>query len=184
MHRIVPFAISSLLVFALITACSGQDKSPSTTEIETITTTTIQVTNPPTKSPVIVFGELVGPGETYTWHNSLGNWKPATAVIDGVVKTLDSTCMDGNTFITTNPMTGQVQLNFTWNPEGARISEAVTSRLIGKRLGMFKGDQTLTGIDGLPLAPVINAVITTAGVIAGLSDVEAQQLCSQINAGR
>ena len=180
MIKIAAGLISSLLIILGAMGCTPEVNLPPATA----TTTSATVTNPPpTTTPVLVFAELAAAGEAYTWQNSLGNWKPATAVIDGVVKTLDSTYFESNTFLTMDQF-GRVELNFTWDTEGARISEAVTTRLIGQRLGIFKGGQALLGDDGQPFAPVIQAVITSRGVITGLSVTEAQQLYEQLNAGR
>ena len=133
---------------------------------------------------LLVFGELVTGDEAYTWQNALGKWKPATDTGTPTGKVLDSSYFKDNTFLTTNTQTGAVLLNFEWTDEGAKISQAVTTRLQGKRLGIFEGDTTLLGDDGLPVAPVVNAVITDKGVIEGLSINEAQLLSKQLNAGR
>jgi len=133
---------------------------------------------------LLVFGELAAEGEEAKWVNELGRWKPATAEIAGEIKTLDSSYFKENTFLTTNSQTGQVLLNFEWTDEGAKISEVVTTRLLNQRLGIFEGDSSLLGDDGLPVAPRVNAVITTSGVIEGLSINEAQLLSRQLNAGR
>ncbi|MEN8614700.1 protein translocase subunit SecD [Dehalogenimonas sp. THU2] len=132
---------------------------------------------------LLVFGEIAGADEEATWVNELGRWKPATAEIDGVVKELNSSYFNENTFVTTGQF-GGIELNFEWNGEGSAISEAVTTRLVGDRLGIFEGDTALIGDDGLPIAPTVNTVITDSGVITGLSTNEAQLLSRQLNAGR
>ncbi|PPD57999.1 protein translocase subunit SecD [Dehalogenimonas etheniformans] len=133
---------------------------------------------------LLVFGELVTGDEAFTWENALGKWKPATDTGTADGKVLDSSYFKNNTFLTTNSQTGAVLLNFEWTDEGAKISEAVTTRMLGKRLGIFEGDTTLLGDDGMPVAPTVNAVITDKGVIEGLSISEAQLLSKQLNAGR
>ena len=133
---------------------------------------------------LLVFGELVTGDEAFTWQNALGKWKPATDTGTPDGKVLDSSYFKDNTFLTTNSQTGAVLLNFEWTDAGAKISEAVTTRLIGKRLGIFEGTTSLLGDDGLPVAPTVNAVITTSGVVEGLSINEAQLLSKQLNAGR
>ena len=135
---------------------------------------------------LLEFGELAASGEAYTWQNALGNWKPATDTGKPDGKILDSSYFKGNTHLATDPTTNQVLLVFDWNDDGAKISEAVTSRLAPThgRLGIFEGDTSLLGDDGLPVAPQVIAVITTTGEITGLSATEAQLLSRQLNAGR
>lgn len=133
---------------------------------------------------LLVFAELAAAGEEAKWENELGRWKPATAEIDGVVKELDSSYFKDNTFLTSDQTTGRIELRFEWNEEGAKISEAVTTRILGKRMGIFEGDTALLGDNGQPIAPVVEGIISTSGVITGLSFNEAEILSRQLNAGR
>lgn len=114
-------------------------------------------------------------------------WVPATAVINGEEKALNSNYFKSNTFVTRNEF-GQVLLVFEWTSEGAQISRAVTTRLLNKPLGIFEGSgedaQPLLGDNGEPIAPTVQAVITDKGEITGLSFNEATQLSKQLNAGR
>ncbi len=114
---------------------------------------------------------------------SLGNWKPATAVIDGQEKELTSSYFKENTYVTTDNL-GGVLLIFEWNEEGSKLSGDITGRLIGQPLGIFEGDEPLRGDDGRPIAPTIKSQITTNGQIEGLSLKEATDLSKQLNAGR
>ncbi len=133
---------------------------------------------------LLVFGELADEGDpAILWENELGSWKPATAEIDGVVKELNSSYFEDNTGLTTDQF-GRIELRFNWNEEGAKISEAVTTRILGQRLGIFEGDTALIGDDGLPVAPTVEGIISTTGVITGLSFAEAEILSRQLNAGR
>jgi preprotein translocase subunit SecD len=111
------------------------------------------------------------------------SWIPATGTIDGVAKALNSSYFNANTEVRTND-TGTIYLYFEWNAEGALLSEQVTTRLLGKNLGIFEGDEPLKGVDGTLIAPVVNAVITNSGIIEGLSRQDALQLSAQLNAGR
>ncbi len=79
---------------------------------------------------------------------------------------------------------GGIRLVFEWDREGSQLSEQITSRLIGQRLGIFEGDTTLLGDDGRPIAPTVQAVIAERGEITGLSLQAATQLARQLNAGR
>lgn len=115
-------------------------------------------------------------------------WVPATGLIDGEEKVLNSSYFKGNTYVTTSSQQGGVVLHFEWNEEGAMLSEQITGRLIGEPLGIFEGSgedaQPLLGDNGQPIAPTVNAVITDAGIITGLSLKEATDLSRQLNAGR
>ncbi len=133
---------------------------------------------------LLVFGELAATGEEARWENALGRWKPATAEIDGVVKTLDSSRLKENTFLSQDSTTGAIALNFEWDEEGAKIFEIVTTRILGKQMGIFEGDIALLDANGLPIAPVVQAVLTDKGIITGLPLVDAEVLRDQINAGR
>ena len=133
---------------------------------------------------LLEFGELVTGDEAFKWEDSLGNkWKPATAEIDGQTKELTSSYFEKNTYVTTDNL-GSPLLIFEWNKEGSQLSEAITTRLLNKPLGIFEGDQPLLGEDGLPIAPNVNSVIMDSGQIEGLSYSEATTLSMQLNAGR
>jgi preprotein translocase subunit SecD len=132
---------------------------------------------------VLEFGELAGDNETAEWENELGRWKPAVAVIDGVEKALTSRYFKDNTYVTRDNL-GGILLVFEWDDEGSQLSEAITSRLIDKPLGIFEGDKALLDEDGVPIAPTVKAVIMDKGQIEGLSLSEASRLSRQLNAGR
>ncbi|HEY31583.1 MAG TPA: hypothetical protein G4O10_00590 [Dehalococcoidia bacterium] len=115
-------------------------------------------------------------------------WVPATGIIDGEEKVLNSSYFKRNTYVTTSSQMGGVVLHFEWNEEGTILSEQITSRLIGQPLGIFVGSgadaQPLLGEDGQPIAPIIRDVITDAGIIMGLSLKDAVTLSEQLNAAR
>jgi len=135
------------------------------------------------RTALLEFGELIGEGETAKWTDDLGQWKPATAVIDGVEKELTSAYFKENTYVAQDNL-GRILLVFEWDEEGALLSEQITERLIGEPLGIFDGEVALLGDDGLPIAPTVQAVITDRGQIEGLSLNEAEDLSNQLNAGR
>ncbi len=116
-------------------------------------------------------------------------WVPATGVINGETKVLNSSYFKSNTYVQTDQF-GQVELIFEWNEEGAELSEQITSRLVegNQPLGIFEGSgedaQPLLGDDGQPIAPRVQAVIRERGRITGLSLKEATELSRQLNAGR
>ncbi len=110
-------------------------------------------------------------------------WVPATAVIGGQEKELNSSYFRENTYVTTGQF-GEVLLIFEWNSEGRKISEEVTGRLIGEPLGIFLSGKPLLGDDGEPIAPIVRSRISESGQIEGLSLNEAQELSKLLNAGR
>ena len=123
-------------------------------------------------------------------------WVPATAVINGETKTLNSSYFKDSTEVRRNSTTGAILLYFEWTTEGAQISKEVTTKLQAyytsnyaySRLGIFEGSgedaQPLLGDDGEPITPGVKEVITDSGVIEGLSLTEATELSAQLNAGR
>jgi preprotein translocase subunit SecD len=135
------------------------------------------------RTALLEFGELAQEGETAKWTDDLGNWKPATAVIDGQEKELTSSYFKENTYVRTDNL-GNILLVFEWDEEGSKLSGEITGRMIDKPLGIFEGDEPLRGDDGRPIAPTVRAVITTSGQIEGLSLHEATELSKQLNAGR
>lgn len=110
-------------------------------------------------------------------------WIPATAVIAGQEKELNSSYFRENTYVSTGQF-GEVLLIFEWNNEGRKISEEVTGRLIGEPLGIFLSGEPLLGDNGEPIAPIVRSRISESGQIEGLSLNEAQELSQLLNAGR
>jgi preprotein translocase subunit SecD len=116
-------------------------------------------------------------------ENGETKWVPATALVNGQEKALTSAYFRENTYVTTDEF-GRVLLIFEWNKEGSKLSEQITSRLIGKPLGIFLSGEPLLGDDGRPIAPIVRSKITYRGQIEGLSLNEAQELSQLLNAGR
>ncbi len=110
-------------------------------------------------------------------------WIPAKATANGQELVLNSSYFKENTDVRADQY-GRVELVFEWDEIGAQLSEEITSRLLGKPLGIFEGDNPLLGEDGRPIAPTVQAVITDTGVITGLSTTDALELSKQLNAGR
>jgi len=110
-------------------------------------------------------------------------WIPATAVIGGQEKELNSSYFRENTYVRTGEF-GEVLLIFEWNKEGQKLSEEITGRLIGEPLGIYLSGEPLLGDDDMPIAPIIRSVISESGQIEGLSLNEAQELSHLLNAGR
>jgi preprotein translocase subunit SecD len=128
------------------------------------------------QTALLEFRELVTSGDEE-------EWVPATAMVSGQEKELNSSYFKENTYVTTGDF-GEVLLLFEWNSEGSQLSGEITGRLIGEPLGIFLSDEPLLGDDGEPIAPVVRSRITDRGQIEGLSLNEATELSELLNAGR
>jgi preprotein translocase subunit SecD len=135
------------------------------------------------QTALLEFGEHTKEGETAKWVDELGDWKPVTAEINGEELELSSRYFKENTYVSQNNF-GQVILAFEWNEIGSQMFEQITTRLLNQQLGIFLGDEPLRGDDGVPIAPVIQSVISDRGIIEGLSLSEATELSKLLNAGR
>ena len=135
------------------------------------------------RTALLEFGERIEEGEEARWVNELGEWKPATALVNGEEKALTSVFFKENTYVTRDDF-GRLFLIFEWDEEGSKLSEEITGRLINKPLGIFEGDSALLGDEGIPIAPIVRGVITDRGQIEGLSFGEATELSRLLNAGR
>jgi len=112
-----------------------------------------------------------------------GNWIPATGTVNGEELTLTSRYFKENTYVTVGQL-GSPLLIFEWDETGQELSPQITSRLIGKQLAIYLGDEPLRGEDGHPIAPVVRETINDRGQIEGLSLTDAQELSRLLNAGR
>jgi preprotein translocase subunit SecD len=137
------------------------------------------------QTAILEFGERVADENDpdIKWTNEFGKWKPAVGIVNGEELELTSAYFKQNTYITTDNL-GKLILAFEWDDTGKQLSGQITQRLIGQPLGIFSGDEALKGDDGLPIAPTVQAQITTSGIIEGLSQAEATQLSQLLNAGR
>jgi preprotein translocase subunit SecD len=115
--------------------------------------------------------------------DAAGNWTPATGTVNGQNLTLTSRYFKENTYIATDSV-GKPLLMFEWDATGAQLSKQITTRLLGKPLAIYLGDQPLKGEDGHIIAPTVNAVIEDKGEIEGLSLADATELKDLLNAGR
>ncbi len=135
------------------------------------------------QTALLEFGELIEEGEEAKWVDELGEWKPTTAEINGEELELSSRYFKENTYVSQDNF-GQILLAFEWNEIGSQMFEDITTRLLHQQLGIFLGDEPLRGDDGIPIAPVIQSVISDRGIIEGLSLGEATELSKLLNAGR
>ena len=117
-----------------------------------------------------------------------GEWIPATGTVtvNGEEKelVLSSRYFRENTEVSLHPTTNEVLLLFEMDETGAKLFKQISTRLLGKPLAIFLGDEPLTGEDGRIIAPTVQAVIEDKGQITGLSLVDAQDLSQVLNAGR
>jgi preprotein translocase subunit SecD len=137
------------------------------------------------QTAVLEFGEMTTATDPLVkWTDDLGSWKPAMGTVNGQQVELTSAYFQQNTYVTTNPTAGGIVLIFNWNTDGAKLSQEITTRLVGKQLGIFSGDQPLKGADGHIIAPVVQEAIASSGEISGLNQNDASQLSKLLNAGR
>jgi preprotein translocase subunit SecD len=119
-------------------------------------------------------------------QDEAGNWTPATGTvtINGEEKelVLSSRYFKENTYV--DMQTGRPLLLFEMDETGAQLFKQISTRLIGKRLAIFLGDEPLKGEEGNIIAPEVQEVIEDRGQIKGLSLVDAQDLSRVLNAGR
>jgi len=116
-------------------------------------------------------------------QDATGNWTPAAGTVNGQNLTLTSRYFKENTDIAVDQY-GKPLLVFEWDETGAQLSEQITTRLLGKQLAIYLGDEPLRGEDGHIIAPVVQAVIEDKGQIEGLSLADATELKDLLNAGR
>jgi preprotein translocase subunit SecD len=116
-----------------------------------------------------------------------GNWIPATGIgtVNGEKKelVLSSRYFKENTYVTVNQL-GRAFLMFELDETGAQLFKQISTRLLGKRLAIFLGDDPLRGEDGNIIAPTVQSVIEDKGQIEGLSLTDAEELRRVLNAGR
>jgi preprotein translocase subunit SecD len=115
--------------------------------------------------------------------DATGNWTPATGTVNNETLILSSKYFKQNTSITVDQY-GKPLLVFEWDATGAQLSKQITTRLLGKQLAIYLGDEPLRGEDGHIIAPVVQAVIEDKGQIEGLSLADADELSLLLNAGR
>ena len=119
-------------------------------------------------------------------QDEAGNWTPAIGMVtvNGEEKELflSSRYFKENTYV--DVQTARPLLLFEMDETGAQLFKQISTRLIGKHLAIFLGDEPLRGEDGQIIAPEVRAVIEDRGQIEGLSLVDAQDLSRVLNAGR
>jgi len=116
-----------------------------------------------------------------------GKWIPATGIVtvngEENELVLSSRYFKENTYVTVDSY-GKAYLIFEMDETGAQLFKQISTRLIGKPLAIYLGDEPLQGEDGHIIAPTVDEVIEDKGQIRGLSLVDAQELSRVLNAGR
>ena len=104
-------------------------------------------------------------------------WDPALAPNNaGQMAPLTGEYLLPNSQVVLDPSTNLPQVAFEFNGEGASMFQNITSRLLNQPLGIFLDGQLIS-------SPTIQAVISTNGVITGLTIDEADDLAIELNAG-
>lgn len=106
----------------------------------------------------------------------LSLWIPATGTIDDEEIHLTGKYLLPNSYVQVNQQTGEPEVAFEFNEEGAMLFAQITGRLIGEMLGIFLDNDIIS-------APVVQTQISDKGIIEGLSFDEARILSSQLNGG-
>jgi preprotein translocase subunit SecD len=106
-----------------------------------------------------------------------GSFVPATGTLNGQqVALTGSYLVPGRQQVTFQGRAGLPEVAFEFNSDGAQLFQQITSRLVGKPLGIYLDGQRVS-------APTVQAVLSSNGVITGLSLEEARLLALQLNAG-
>ena len=117
-------------------------------------------------------------------QDAAGNFTiPATGVVGNETLTLSSRYFKENTEVAIDSL-GEPFLIFEMDETGAQLFKQISTRLLGKQLAIYLGDEPLRSEDGQMIAPVVRAVIEDKGQIEGLSLTDAQELSRVLNAGR
>jgi preprotein translocase subunit SecD len=106
-----------------------------------------------------------------------GQWVAATGNLNGQQIALTGAYLvPGRQQVTFQGRAGLPEVAFEFNSDGAQVFQQITSRLVGKPLGIFLDGDRIS-------APTVQAVLSSNGVITGLSLEEARLLALQLNAG-
>src|SRR5215216_3051588 len=106
-----------------------------------------------------------------------GEFIPATGTLNGQQVALTGAYLvPGRQQVTFSGRAGLPEVAFEFNGDGAQVFQQITSRLVGKPLGIALDGEQIS-------APTVQAVLSSNGVITGLSLEEARLLALQLNAG-
>jgi preprotein translocase subunit SecD len=110
-------------------------------------------------------------------QDASGQWIPATGQLNGQTVALTGAYLvPGRQQVTFASRAGLPDVAFEFNGDGAQLFQQITTRLVGKPLGIFLDEQQIS-------APTVQAVLSSNGIITGLSLEQARLLALQLNAG-
>jgi len=104
-----------------------------------------------------------------------GQWEQSYGLIDGRPVPLDGRWLKPNAFVGDDGL-GRPAVVFEWQGDGPSLSSQVTTRLLGRPMGIFLDNELLS-------APTVQSVINDRGQIAPLDLQRAQELVVQLNSG-
>jgi len=106
-----------------------------------------------------------------------GQFVPAVGTLNGQQVALTGAYLvPGRQQVTFASRAGLPEVAFEFNSDGAQLFQQITSRLVQKPLGIFLDGERIS-------APIVQAVLSSNGVITGLGLEEARLLALQLNAG-
>ena len=106
-------------------------------------------------------------------------WIPATGTLDGEEVALAGKYLEPNAYVSADQYTGEIRVNFQFNPAGSDLFKQITESLVGKPLGIFLDDEPIS-------LPIVEAHITGGqGYIRGgaMTRESANLLAIHLNAG-
>jgi preprotein translocase subunit SecD len=110
-------------------------------------------------------------------QDGTGQFVPATGQLNGQTVALTGAYLvPGHQQVTFASRAGLPDVAFEFNSDGAQLFQEITTRLVGKPLGIYLDGEQVS-------APTVQAVLSSSGVITGLSLEQARLLALQLNAG-
>lgn len=95
---------------------------------------------------------------------------------DGQEKEVTGSYLKANSYLTTSSQSGLPEVAFEFDDEGSVLFEQLTTRLLGRPLGIFLDGELIS-------APTVQATIRTRGVITGVTAETGRTLAIQLNSG-
>jgi preprotein translocase subunit SecD len=120
---------------------------------------------------------LTAPGRLeFKQQDSAGHWIPATGQLNGQTVALTSAYLVRGRQSVVTSAAGRPHVTFEFNSDGATLLQQISQHLLGQQLGMYLDGQQLA-------APTVQAVLSSTGVITGLSLEQAQFVAAVLNDG-
>jgi preprotein translocase subunit SecD len=120
---------------------------------------------------------LTAPGRLeFKEQDPAGQWVPATGQLNGQTVALTGAYLvRGHQVVVTNAA-GRPDVAFEFNSDGTTLFQQITQRLLGHQLDMYLDGQQLA-------APTVQAVLSSRGVITGLTPEQAQFVAGVLSGG-